>query len=108
MAKVVFSPEARKDLEGIGNYIAFTLRNKSAARSLIGRIRDAALSLSSFPESGTPLNYAVLNFVYRYVICGNYMLFYHISENTVKIDRILYGRRDYLSILFGNSFSDEE
>lgn len=32
------------------------------------------------------------------------MIFYHISGETVWIDRILYGRRDYLAILFGNEF----
>ena len=31
----------------------------------------------------------------------------HISGETVWIDRILYGRRDYLAILFGNELTDE-
>ena len=35
------------------------------------------------------------------------MIFYHISDDTVWIDRVLYGRRDYLAILFGNELSDE-
>lgn len=30
-----------------------------------------------------------------------------LSENTVQIDRILYGRRDYRSILFGTELTDE-
>lgn len=30
-----------------------------------------------------------------------------LAENAVHIDRILYGRRDYLSVLFGEEFSDE-
>ena len=38
---------------------------------------------------------------------GDYMVFYHISTETVWIDRILYGRRDYLAILFGNELTDE-
>ena len=38
---------------------------------------------------------------------GDYMVFYHISGETVWIDRILYGRRDYLAILFGNELTDE-
>ena len=39
---------------------------------------------------------------YRYLICGNYMVFYRFRDRTVFIDRILYGGRDYLSILFGD------
>ena len=107
MAKIVFSPEARQDLADTGDYIAFKLRNKSAARSLLGRIQKAVMSLAQFPESGTPLSFSGPNYVYRYLICGNYMIFYHFSENTVHIDRILYGRRDYLSILFGEKIIDE-
>lgn len=36
------------------------------------------------------------------------MIFYHISMEAVHIDRILYGRRDYLSILFGEQLCDDE
>ena len=35
------------------------------------------------------------------------MIFYHISGNTVHIDRILYGRRDYLSILLGAELTEK-
>jgi len=107
MAKIVFSPEARRDLLEIGDYIAFKLHNKSAARNLIGRIQKTVLVLREFPETGTPLQYATPHILYRYLICGNYMIFYHLSEDTACIDRILYGRRDYLSILFGDELREE-
>lgn len=107
MTKIVFSPEARQDLSETGDYIAYRLRNKSAARHLLTRIQDTVMSLSQFPESGTPLVLSSPNIAYRYLICGSYMLFYYISENVVHIDRILYGRRDYLAILFGDEFSEE-
>jgi len=107
MVKVFFSPEARQDLQEAGDYIACTLRNKSAARSLIQRVQGAVRSLEQFPASGTPLFYAGQDITYRYVVCGNYLLFYHFAEGNVYIDRILYGRRDYLSILFGDELKDE-
>lgn len=107
MAKIVISPEARQDLVDTGDYIALKLRNKSAARSLLGRIQNAVMSLAQFPESGTLFSFSGPNYVYRYLICGNYMIFYHITENTVYIDRILYGRRDYLSILFGEELRED-
>ena len=37
---------------------------------------------------------------YRFLVSGNYLTFYRVSGNNVYIDRILYGRRDYLRILF--------
>lgn len=104
MDRILFSPQAKSDLVEIGDYIAFQLRNKPAAKGVITRIREQIFSLVQFPESGTPIQFSGSNFVYRYVVCGNYMIFYHLTENAVYIDRILYGRRDYLSILFGNEF----
>lgn len=108
MTEVVLSPEARRDLGEIGDYIAFRLRNKAAARRMLAQIQNAVMSLGHFPESGTPLAFSGLNITYRYILCGSYMIFYHISERGVHIDRILYGRRDYLSILFGSEFSEDD
>lgn len=107
MAKILFSPEARRDLAETGDYIAFKLHNKAAARSLVSQIQAVVLSLGQFPESGTPLSFSGPQIVYRYLVCGSYMIFYHLSENAVHIDRILYGRRDYLSVLFGEERNDE-
>jgi plasmid stabilization system protein ParE len=44
---------------------------------------------------------------YRFLACGNYLAFYRQQDNDVLIDRILYGRRDYLAILFGDLQRDE-
>ena len=107
MANIVFSPEARRDLLEIGDYVAFRLHNKTAARKLIGRIQKSLLVLQQFPESGSLMDYTDPHILYRYLICGKYMIFYHLSGDRVCIDRILYGRRDYLSILFGDELSEE-
>ena len=108
MAEIFFSPEARKDLLEIGDYIALQLRNKPAAQGLLVRIRKEVMALGQFPESGTPVDFPGLSAVYRYLVCGNYLIFYHLVENAVRIDRILYGRRDYLSILFGSELEENE
>ena len=107
MAKVVFSPIARQDAMEAVDYIGFKLQNKPSARKLMDRIQKALVTLGQFPESGTPLTYPGIASVYRYLMCGNYMMFYHISKETVYIDRVLYGRRDYLSILFGEEISED-
>ncbi len=36
---------------------------------------------------------------YRYVICGQYLIFYIYEDNTVSIQRILHGKRDYMALL---------
>lgn len=106
MTKIVLSPEAKQDLTEIGDYISFKLRNKNAARALLTRIQKTIVTLEHFPESGTPLIISGPAPLYRYLICGNYLIFYHIAQSTAYIDRILYGRRDYLSILFGDELSE--
>lgn len=40
---------------------------------------------------------------YRYLVCDKYLAFYRCISGDIYIDRILYGRRDYLTILFEES-----
>jgi plasmid stabilization system protein ParE len=44
---------------------------------------------------------------YRFLVCGPYLIFYHPQGAMVLVDRILYGGRDHLAILFGNFPQDE-
>lgn len=108
MADIVLSPLAKQDLLEIGDYIAFRLHNKSAARNTLSRIRQEMLRLQDFPECGTPLQQPTLHVAYRYLVCGNYMIFYHLADGNAFIDRVLYGRRDYLNMLFGNELEEIE
>lgn len=98
MTKIVFTPNAKSDLLEIGDHIAFHLQNKTAARNTISQIRRTTSILQQFPECGTPLQYGT--FPYRYLISGNYMIFYHLAPEGAVIDRILYARRDHLALLF--------
>lgn len=107
MTKIVFSPAAQRDLKEIYGYIAFRLRNPPSAKRLANQIRKTTMVLAQFPESGSPVQFSGLSIVYRYLVSENYLIFYHLTENTAQIDRILYGKRDYLSILFGNELSED-
>ena len=44
---------------------------------------------------------------YRFLVSGNYLVFYRAYGKDVYIDRVLYGRRDYMLILFGDAQTDE-
>ena len=109
MAKPVISPLARTDMREITEYLSRELRNADAARRLIRRLRQTIEPLGAFPEMGTPLHVRGKQRVpYRYLVCGSYMVFYHIADGTVMIDRVLYGRRDYLALLFGDQLDAED
>lgn len=103
MYKVSFSPEAVDDLKEIKQYIKDELCNEQAAKNTVAKILKKIKLLSDFPESGSSLS-AIIGFDtdYRYLICDNYIAFYRIDNKNVLIVRVLYGRRNYMQILFGD------
>ena len=108
MAKLIVSPMARADMREIGDYISQKLRNPDAALRMIRRFREAMSPLRKFPESGAPLLAAGKQSApYRYLVCGSYLIFYHVADSDVHIDRVLYGRRDYMAILFSDQLEEE-
>lgn len=101
--KIYYSAESRRDLNEIWDYIASELQNASAAERVVTGILDAVQQLADFAELGAPLSsIADVEGGFRFLVTGNYLTFYRIENGEVYIDRILYGRRDYLRILFGN------
>jgi len=102
--KILYSKEAFRDLNEIWEYIAFVLQNRSAASRTIDRILDAVDQLREFPEMGALLSsIADIESDYRFLVTENYLTFYRTGDNNIYIDRILYGRRDYLRVLFERS-----
>ena len=106
--KIHYSSESRRDLDDIWDYIVSDLQNRSAAERVIDHIMDAVDSLKNFAEMETPLS-SIADIVteYRFLVSGNYMVFYRVQGNDVYIDRVLYGRSDYISILFKDLLREE-
>ena len=103
-----YSVEARRDLEDIWDYIEADLYNSTAAQRTVNRILDAVDQLESFSGLGSPLSSITdTDTDYRFLVTGNYMTFYRVFGNDVYVDRILYGRRDYLRVLFGDMIEAE-
>ena len=99
--KIHYSPESRRDLDDIWDYIVLELQNRSAAERVIDHIMNAVDPLKNFAEMGTPISsIADVGTDYRFLVSGNYMVFYRVQGNDVYIDRVLYGRSDYMSALF--------
>ena len=106
--KIHYSPESRRDLDDIWDYIVLELQNRSAAERVIDHIMNAVDPLKNFAEMGTPISsIADVGTDYRFLVSGNYMVFYRVQGNDVYIDRVLYGRSDYMSVLFKDSLREE-
>lgn len=96
-----YSAESRRDLDDIWDYIVSELQNRVAAERVVDRILDAVERLKDFAEMGALLSsVADVGGDYRFLVSRNYMVFYRVNGRDVFIDRVLYGRRDYLRVLF--------
>lgn len=100
--KIHYSPQALSDLDEIWLYIATELENPITAESTVDGILNCVDKLKIFSGTGAVIRFPNgLNSEYRYVMHGNYMAFYRVIDIDVFVDRIIYGKRDYINILFG-------
>ena len=105
--KIHYAVEARRDLDDIWDYIVTDLCNASAAERVVNDILDVVEQLENFSEMGALLaSIANVDSDHRFLVSGNYLIFYRVSGMDVYVDRILYGRRDYLRILFGDTHAE--
>ena len=107
--KIVYSVLASSDLTEIWEYICFGLNNRSAANRILDSIRHSIEKLPLFPMMGSSLNaISPEKSDYRFLVCGKYIVVYIISNDEIIIERIFYGKRDYLNILFNESTTGGE
>ena len=112
MPKLRINPLATEDLIDIKEYITKELDNPTAAIKVVRKIIESYEKLKEFPMMGADLSAKVnIKTDFRYLVSGNYIIFYRSDDEYVSIYRILYAGRDYLRILFPNeinlSYEDE-
>jgi plasmid stabilization system protein ParE len=109
MNKLFLSPEAKHDLENIKAYISDELENPVAALNVVSRITKNLQNLKDMPGIGPRLSSRIpFETDYRFLVCGKYLAFYRHEDKTVFVDRILYGGRDYVKILFPELAKNED
>ncbi len=102
IAEIKFSPEAIRDLQQVKAYITDELLSEQAANNTINKIMKNICMLGSFHDYVPALSEIVgFETDCRYLVCGNYTAFCRVQNGTVNIVRVLYGRRDFMRILFG-------
>lgn len=101
--KVLMTRPAADDLQGIAAYIANELREPSIAAKIVGKIKEAVMSLSEMPARHSLVadGKLAMQEIRKIMASDNYIVFYAVSEKdaTVTIIRILYGRRDWVNLL---------
>ena len=91
-------PSAQQDLLVVIDYL--NTLSKEAALNYYDWLTSEISSLRIMPERcPRPRDLALAAKGYRYLVVGNYLVFYVVSGNIVQIRRILYARRDYKHLL---------
>lgn len=97
------SPKALDDLAEIKQYIKSELQSEQSANKVIRVILDKMNGLIQFPLACQKLSSIIeIDTDYRFLVCNSYIAFYRFEDEIIFVDRVLYGRRDYLKILFDN------
>ena len=98
--RLFYSPQAQLDLEEVYDYFADELGDSCKGRAIGSDILAAAgeipLNALRYPLAG-PLPFT--SDIYRFKTVGNYLVFFRVVDDTVYVDRILYKRRDFSSLL---------
>lgn len=104
MAKLLLSPQARIDLQGIRTYIERESGEAGIALKQVADIMQKLRMLQEQPQMGVSLAAMIgLPTDYRYLVCGSYYAFYRHADGAVFIVRILHCSRDFMRVLFGVS-----
>ena len=90
--RVLFSPEAREDLEGLYDYIALH-GHPATALAYVERLETFCLQLCDFPERGMRRD-EIRHGLRTTGFERRVTLAFHLNGDTVIIDRLLYGGRD--------------
>ena len=84
------SPLAEEDLEDIGDYIARD--NPTRAISFVRDIRERCAKIAAVPMAA-PLCPELAEDV-RMIIFGQYLIFYTVEAEEIRVERILHGARN--------------
>lgn len=97
--RVMWSVIAREDLRGIAGFIAED--DDDAALAVVRKLREHAVSLSTFPERGRVVpelrQHGILS--YRELIVAPWRVVYRIDGKTVSVTAVLDGRRNLEDLL---------
>lgn len=100
--EVRFSQTAVEDVREAAHYMQRQLGAPKAATAFLDQIEEKVSLLESLPES-CPLvrDFELSRVGYRWCSVGSFLMFFttNDSSHTVNIERILYGARDWKSLL---------
>ena len=97
--EVKYSKAAIRDLDRVWSEVYKASQNHEITIQYNDDLMDKVGAKADCPKSGSPLYYEDTFTGYYFIVFKAYMAFYRLENNTMLIDRILYGKSDYMRIL---------
>ena len=97
--EVKYSPAAVRDLNRVYSEVIEASKSSDIADQYLNGLLNRIHSKASFPKAGIPLYYENAFTGYYYVVFKAYLAFYRLEGNALLVDRVLYGKSDYLKLL---------
>ena len=91
MYEIIYTQRARIDIRSAYNYMFYNLTNPIAARKFKDKIPKTISYLQIFPYMGK--KYINTNLIFIYF--KNYLIFYNVENQIVKIQRVLYKKQNF-------------
>lgn len=105
---VEYSRQAIRDMERVWAEVFGSSQSYGTTSRYLNKLQDSVERKSDFPKSGTPLYYGDIFTGYYFVVFKAYIAFYRIENARLLVDRVLYGKSDYLRQLYNQNSKAEE
>ncbi len=93
---VHYSKIAIRDLDRVFSEVYEASQSLDLSKRYIDELLDKVEKKADFPKSGFPLYYENSFTGYYYLIYKAYLVFYRVEENSILVDRVLFGKSDYI------------
>ena len=100
--QINYSPIAIRDLDRVWAEVFEASKEPEIATRYINDLMDCVAEKREFPKSGSPLYYEGSFTGYYFVVFKAYMVFYRVRDDSIFVDRVVFGKSDYMRTIFRN------
>ena len=97
--KVQYSKAAIRDLDRVWSEVFGASKSYDITEKYLNDLMDQVEAKADHPKSGSPLYYQDRFTGYYFVVFKAYMAFYRLEGDGMLVDRILFGKSDYIRYL---------
>lgn len=101
--EIKYSKVAIRDLDRVWSEVLDVSKSYDITTKYIDDLMDKVAAKADHPKSGAPLYYEDSFTGYYFVVFKSYIVFYRLEDNIILVDRVLYGKSDYMRCLHINS-----